>query len=94
MFHNLFLMPLQILLSRRLLPKVGGGRVAARELLIRNSAVSNLIREGKIAQLKSVMEMHSKNGMNTLDNHLKELYNAGEIDKKTLALYSDETESI
>lgn len=87
-------MLLTAVISQRLLPKIGGGRVAARELLIRNSAVSNLIREGKIAQLKSVMEMHSKNGMNTLDNHLKELYNAGEIDEKTLALYSDETESI
>ena len=82
-------MLLTAVISQRLLPKIGGGRVAARELLIRNSAVSNLIREGKIAQLKSIMEMNSKNGMNTLDNHLKELYNAGEIDEKTMALYSD-----
>ena len=82
-------MLLTAVISQRLLPKIGGGRVAAREVLIRNSAVSNLIREGKIAQLKSVMEMHSKNGMNTLDNHLKELYSAGEIDEKTMAIYSD-----
>lgn len=87
-------MLLTAVISQRLLPRIGGGRVAARELLIRNSAVSNLIREGKIAQLKSIMEMHSKNGMNTLDNHLKELYSAGEIDEKTMALYTDETESI
>lgn len=87
-------MLLTAVISQRLLPRLSGGRVAARELLIRNSAVSNLIREGKISQLKSVMEMHSKNGMITLDSHLKELYKAGEIDKETMNTYLENAELI
>ena len=87
-------MLLTAVISQRLLPRVSGGRVAARELLIRNSAVANLIREGKISQLKSVMEMHSKNGMITLDSHLKELYKAGEITKETMTTYLEDSEAI
>ncbi|MCX6798452.1 MAG: PilT/PilU family type 4a pilus ATPase [Candidatus Falkowbacteria bacterium] len=66
-------------ISQRLLPKVGGGRIAAREIMIRNSAVSNLIRENKIAQLKSVLQTSGADGMVTLDKHIKELYNKGLI---------------
>jgi len=84
-------MLLTAIISQRLLPRVSGGRIAARELLIRNSAVSNLIREGKITQLKSVMEMHSKSGMVTLDSHLKELYKAGEITKETMLTYLEDS---
>lgn len=87
-------MLLTAVISQRLLPRISGGRVAARELLIRNAAVANLIREGKISQLKSVMEMHSKNGMITLDSHLKELYKAGEITKETMTTYLEDPESI
>ncbi len=59
-----------------------GGRTAAREILLNNSAVSNLIREGKIEQLKSVMETSSSLGMVTLDRHIKELYQSGEISRE------------
>ena len=84
-------MLLTAIISQRLLPRVSGGRIAARELLIRNAAVSNLIREGKTNQLKSVMEMHSKNGMITLDCHLKELYEAGEISEETMITYLEDS---
>jgi twitching motility protein PilT len=84
-------MLLTAIISQRLLPRIKGGRIAARELLIRNAAVSNLIREGKISQLKSVMEMHSRNGMSTLDNHLKELYEAGEITEETMNTYLEDS---
>ncbi|MGI5827337.1 MAG: type IV pilus twitching motility protein PilT [Patescibacteria group bacterium] len=83
-------MLLTAVISQRLLPKIGGGRVAARELLIRNSAVANLIREGKISQIKSVMQMEGKNGMITMDKHLKELYKSGLITKEMAILYADE----
>lgn len=83
-------MLLTAVISQRLLPRVSGGRIAARELLIRNSAVANLIREGKVAQLKSVMETHSKEGMITLDSHLKQLYKSGEITKETMNTYLDD----
>lgn len=87
-------MLLTAVISQRLLPRVSGGRIAVRELLIRNSAVANLIREGKVAQLKSVMETHSKEGMITLDNHLKQLYKAGEITKETMVTYLDDPAAI
>jgi len=69
-------------ISQRLLPKIGGGRVAAREIMIRNSAVANLIRENKIAQLKSVLQTSAVDGMITLDKHIGELYNGGLITKE------------
>lgn len=72
---------LTAVISQRLLPKVGGGRIAAREILINNSAVANLIREGKIAQIKSTIETNSSSGMVTLDRHLKQLYQNGLISR-------------
>jgi len=87
-------MLLTAIISQRLLPRISGGRIAARELLIRNAAVSNLIREGKISQLKSVMEMHTKNGMITLDSHLKELYKDNEISKETVEIYLEDASLI
>ena len=84
-------MLLTAIISQRLLPRVSGGRIAARELLIRNSAVANLIREGKTSQIKSVMEMNSRNGMITLDSYLKELYKAGEISEESLELYLEDS---
>ncbi|MDD5625613.1 MAG: type IV pilus twitching motility protein PilT [Patescibacteria group bacterium] len=62
------------IISQHLLPKIGGGRVAAREVLINNPAVANLIRENKIAQIKSCMQTSGKEGMCTLENGLKNLY--------------------
>lgn len=70
---------LTAVLSQRLLPRIKGGRVAAREILINNGAIANLIREGKIAQIKSSLETGSSVGMITLDRHIKQLYQAGEI---------------
>lgn len=70
---------LTAVLSQRLLPRIKGGRVAAREILINNGAIANLIREGKIAQIKSSLETGSSNGMITLDRHIKQLYQAGEV---------------
>jgi len=62
------------IISQHLLPKIGGGRIAAREILINTPAVANLIRENKIAQIKSVMQTSSKEGMQTLEKELKQLY--------------------
>lgn len=83
-------MLLNAVISQRLIPRLSGGRVAAREMLIRNAAVSNLIRENKTSQLKSVMEMHGRDGMSTLDSHLKELYEAKEISLETARAYLED----
>lgn len=81
-------------ISQRLLPSLKGGRIAAREVLVRNAAASNLIREGKLAQLKTVMETHRKEGMLVMDTHLKELYQSGEISVETARAYADNPDVI
>lgn len=65
-------------LSQTLVPSAGGhGRVAAVEVMIANSAISNLIRESKTHQLNGVIETGARNGMKTLDQALIELYRRG-----------------
>ncbi len=59
--------------------KIGGGRVAAYEILVATSAVANLIREGKTFQLKSVMQTGRRLGMQTLNDHLLEHVKAGRV---------------
>jgi len=76
-------MTLAAVISQRLLVKIGGGRIAAREILTNTSAVSNLIRENKIAQIKTVIETSSKEGMVSLDHDLKRLYDKKIIAKET-----------
>jgi len=71
------------IVSQHLLPKIGGGRVAAREVLINNGASANLIRENKVAQIKSVLQTSSKEGMCTLEQSLKKLYRNGSITLET-----------
>lgn len=71
---------LSAVISQVLLPKVGGGRVAAREILINNAAVSNLIRDQKIAQIRSVIETHSKDGMVSFEKSIKGLCDKGLVD--------------
>jgi twitching motility protein PilT len=54
----------------------GNGRVACIEILLNNSAVANLIREGKTFQIPSVMQTSIKQGMLPLEMHLKQLVDA------------------
>ena len=64
---------LQGVVSQTLVPKINGGRVAATEIMICNTAIRNLIREDKLAQAYSVIQTGSINGMHTLDQHLQYL---------------------
>jgi len=62
-------------LCQTLIPKAdGSGRVAAVEVMLANSAVRNLIREGKIYQLPNVIRTHTREGMELLDQVLVKLY--------------------
>ncbi|PIP21917.1 MAG: type IV pili twitching motility protein PilT [Candidatus Nealsonbacteria bacterium CG23_combo_of_CG06-09_8_20_14_all_40_13] len=65
--------------SQRLIPKVNGGRVAACEIMIANSAVRSLIREGKTHQLPNIIQTSASEGMISLDKVLAELVNKGDI---------------
>jgi twitching motility protein PilT len=64
---------LKAVISQTLCKKIGGGRVAAMEALFVNSAVSNLIREGKIYQIPSIMQTGKKQGMTMLNDVLFKL---------------------
>ncbi|MEX2333719.1 MAG: type IV pilus twitching motility protein PilT, partial [Pseudohongiella sp.] len=72
---------LQAVVSQALLKKVGGGRVAAFEIMMGTPAIRNLIREDKVAQMYSAIQTGSNTGMRTLDQHLKELVQAGMVSK-------------
>ncbi|HUJ17281.1 MAG TPA: type IV pilus twitching motility protein PilT [Nitrospirota bacterium] len=66
---------LEGVMSQQLIPKIGGGRVLALEILVPNSAIRNLIREDKIHQIYSQMQTgQSKFGMQTLNQSLYDLY--------------------
>ncbi|MFH1225704.1 MAG: PilT/PilU family type 4a pilus ATPase [bacterium] len=71
------------IISQRLLPQVDGGRIAAREILLNNPAISYLIRDNKINQIRSVMQTSAKEGMFTMDQDLRGLYKRGLITKAT-----------
>ena len=73
---------LKAVVTQTLCKKVGGGRVAAREVLLTIPAVSNLIREGKTFQIPSIMQTNRKIGMVTLNDALVELVEAGSIDPR------------
>ncbi|MCB0339627.1 MAG: type IV pilus twitching motility protein PilT [Bdellovibrionales bacterium] len=72
---------LQAVITQTLCRKSGGGRVAALEILIGTTAVRNLIREGKIHQIPSVMQTSQGVGMQTLDMHLLDLVARGLVEK-------------
>jgi len=76
------------ILSKRLIPKIGGGRVAAYELLIANSAVRNLIREGKAHQINLVIETSADVGMLPLNKSLANLVKEGEITMEDAEMHS------
>jgi twitching motility protein PilT len=64
---------LQAVISQPLVKKIGGGRVAAHEIMIGTAAIRNLIREDKIAQMYSAIQTGGGLGMQTLDQSLQNL---------------------
>jgi twitching motility protein PilT len=70
---------LQGVVCQTLVKRIGGGRAVATEVLVANSAISNLIREGKTYQIHSVMQAGRDQGMHTMDQHLADLVNANQI---------------
>ncbi len=86
---------LEGVISQQLLPKLGGGRAAAIEIMLGIPAIKNLIREGKTHQMYSVIETNQQMGMQTMDRALSELFRHGmcayeecmmrAVDKETFA---------
>lgn len=74
--------------SQRLVPKIGGGRVAVCELMFTNAAIRNLIRERKFFQIDLVIETSLQDGMITLNRSLAELVKRKEVALETAEMYS------
>ncbi len=77
-------------IAQVLCKKIGGGRVAAREVLLTIPAISNLIREGKTFQIPSIIQTNRKLGMVTLNDSLLELVDAGLVEPKEAYMKSAE----
>jgi twitching motility protein PilT len=75
------------IISQQLLPKVGGGRIAAREILINTPAVANIIRENKIPQIRSVIQTSANDGMFAMEQNIKELLSQKLIEESTALAY-------
>ena len=76
---------LRAVVAQTLLKRIGGGRVAAHEVLVATSAVKNLIREDKIAQIYSMIQTGAQYGMQTLDQTLQNLVKGGIISQEMAA---------
>ena len=74
-----FSLALAGVISQRLIPRIGGGRVAAYEVLMGTPAISNLIREGKVRQVRNLISTGKKDGMMVLEQSLGDLVQAGII---------------
>ncbi len=70
---------LRAVIAQTLIKKIGGGRIAAHEIMIGTPAIRNLIRENKIAQMYSAIQTGQGIGMQTLDQCLKDLVGKGQI---------------
>jgi twitching motility protein PilT len=82
MIRSMLSESLQAVISQTLLKKIGGGRVAAHEIMVGTSAIRNLIREAKVAQMYSAIQTGRRDGMQTLDQNLKELVDKGLVASK------------
>jgi twitching motility protein PilT len=88
-----FSMALAAVIAQRLVPRIGGGRVAAYEVLMGTSAISNIIREGKVRQLRNLIATGQKDGMMVMEQSLAALITAGVItyeDAMAASVHPDE----
>ena len=85
---------LRAVLSQQLLPRRSGkGRIAACEVMIVNSAIRNLIREGKTPQMESFMAMNAQNGSILMDAALQRLVRDGSVSQQTALSYARDPEN-
>jgi twitching motility protein PilT len=85
---------LRAVVSQTLMKKVGGGRIAAHEIMIGTPAIRNLIREGKIAQMYSAIQTGQGQGMQTLDQCLQDLVQKGVVSREEARYKAQNKDSI
>jgi len=81
-------------LSQQLLPRVGGGRIAAFEVLVVTPAIANLVRENKIFRITSSIQTGAKHGMQLLDDHLFHLWRENLVTKEDAMIKSNVPEEL
>jgi len=82
-------------ISQALLPKIGGGRIAAQEVMITNPAIANLIREDKVHQIYSQMQLNqTSTGMTTQTQELVEFLRKKIVSKDTAIQYSNKPDEL
>jgi twitching motility protein PilT len=82
------------ILSQTLLPKIGGGRCAAHELLVVTPAIANLIRENKTFRINSSIQTGAKYGMQLLDDHMFRLWREGLVSKEEVMLKAQKADDL
>lgn len=85
---------LQGIISQRLLPQLGGGRIMASEVLIATNAIQSNIREGKTHMIDSVIETSQEAGMYTLESSLAQLVQQGKITRDMALQYAARPEEL
>ena len=81
MIRSMLSESLRAVISQTLLKKIGGGRVAAHEIMVATPPIRNLIRENKVPQMYSAIQTGTQSGMQTLDQALKKLVQDNKIEK-------------
>ena len=81
-------MVLQAVISQQLVPTVDGGQTVAFEVMYSNTAIRNLIREGKSHQIDNALFAGAAEGMRTMDSDILRLYKAGTISRENALLYA------
>jgi len=88
-------MAILAVISQSLLPKIGGGRIAAHEIMVNNPAIANLIRENKIQQIYSQLQLNQGvTGMQTMNQVLADYVRRHLIDKETAMAYTTKPEEL
>lgn len=80
--------------SQRLIPRIGGGRIPAVEVLLNNDAVGNLIREGQIHQIVNVLDTSLEEGMISINRSLAELVKEEQITIEDAEAYATDKETL
>ncbi len=82
MVRSMISSSLEAVISQTLLKKVGGGRVAAHEIMLGTDAIRNMIKENKLAQMRSTLQTSAGEGMQTMDQSLQKLMAQGLISRE------------
>lgn len=85
---------LMAICSQRLIPAIGGGRIASAEILVATPAVRNIIREGKTHQLDAVIQTGAEYGMQSMDKTLVSLIHSGTITYEEARNYAVDLEEL